>query len=187
MSAVPDLDCTSRSVPPLKSIPKFSPWVKNRTIATIESAAEIGNEIRRKRVKSKWVSSGTMRSGGSRSSTATTVSTAIRMPSPIRTSCVKAGSGLSDWHGLRPLPSDPAGDDQAGQGKGGEHGGDDADAERHGQAANRTGPDVEQHRGSDEGGDVGIENRRQRASEAGVDRRNRGAAAAQFLADALID
>ena len=92
MSAEPDFDCTSSSVPPLKSMPKFSPWVKNRMIATIESAAEIGNEMRRKRVKSKCVSSGTMRSGGSRSSTATTVSTAIRMPSPMRTNCVKAGS-----------------------------------------------------------------------------------------------
>ena len=64
-------------------------------IATIESAAEIGKLMRRKRVKSKCVSSGTMRSGGSRSNMATTVSTAIRMPSPIRTYCVKAGSALS--------------------------------------------------------------------------------------------
>ena len=85
MSAEPDLDCTSSSVPPLKSMPKFSPWVKNSTIARIESAAEIGKLMRRKRVKSKCVSSGTMRSGGSRSSTATTVSTTIRTPSAMRT------------------------------------------------------------------------------------------------------
>ena len=52
MSAEPDLDCTSSSVPPLKSMPKFRPWVKNRMIATIESAAEIGKLMRRKRVKS---------------------------------------------------------------------------------------------------------------------------------------
>ena len=64
---MPDLACTSSSVPPLKSMPKFSPWVKNSTIATIESSAEIGKLMRRKRVKSKCVSSGTMRSGGSRS------------------------------------------------------------------------------------------------------------------------
>ena len=64
MSAGPDLDCTSSSVPPLKSMPKFSPWVKNSTIARIESTAEIGKLMRRKRVKSKCVSSGTIRSGG---------------------------------------------------------------------------------------------------------------------------
>src|SRR3954469_2698885 len=155
MSAAPDFDCTSSSVPPLKSMPKFSPWVKNSTIAMIDSAAEIGKLMRRKRVKSKCVSSGTMRSGGSRSSTATTVSTAIRMPSPMRTNCVKAGSA-SDWHGLRPLPSNPAGDDQAGQGKCGEHGGDNADAERHGKTANRSGADIEQHSGGDEGRDIGV-------------------------------
>ena len=33
-------------------MPKFSPWVKNRMIATIESSAEIGKLMRRKRVKS---------------------------------------------------------------------------------------------------------------------------------------
>jgi hypothetical protein len=85
MSAGPALFCTSSSVPPRKSMPKFSPWVKNSTIARIESAAEIGKLMRRKRVKSKCVSSGTMRSGGSRSNTATTVSTAISTPSPMRT------------------------------------------------------------------------------------------------------
>src|SRR3954470_12007280 len=117
-------------------------------MARIESAAEIGKEMRRNRVKSKCVSSGTMRSGGIRSSTATTVSTAIRMPSPMRTNCVKAAPD-SNWHGLRPLPSDPAGDDQAGQGKCGEHGGDDADAECHGETADGPGTDIEQHGGGD--------------------------------------
>ena len=66
MSAVPDLACTSISVPPLKSMPKFRPWVKNSVIATIDSSAEIGKLMRRKRVKSKCVSSGTIRSDGSR-------------------------------------------------------------------------------------------------------------------------
>ena len=47
-------------------MPKFSPWVKNSVIATIDSSAEIGKLMRRKRVKSKCVSSGTMRSDGSR-------------------------------------------------------------------------------------------------------------------------
>ena len=65
MSAVPDLARTSISVPPLKSMPKFSPWVKNSVIAKIDSTAEIGKLMRRKRVKSKCVSSGTIRSDGS--------------------------------------------------------------------------------------------------------------------------
>src|ERR1700730_18067227 len=186
MSAVPDLARISISVPPLKSMPKFSPWIKKSVIATIESSAEIGKLTRRKRGKSKCVSSGTMRSDASRPKQLTTVSTAIRTPSPMRTKCVKAGSGL-DRHALRPLPSHPARDDQAGERERGENRGDDADAKRHGEAAHRPGADIEQHGGGDEGGDVGIQNRRQRALEAGVDRGNRSAPAAQFLADALID
>src|SRR6202047_58392 len=187
MSAVPDLARISISVPPLKSMPKFSPWVKNSVIATIESSAEIGKLMRRKRVKSKCVLSGTIRSDGNRPSTLTTVSTAMRTPSPIRTKCVTAGSGFSNRHALRPLPPHPGRHDQTGKRKRGKNRGDDADAERDGKAAHRTGADIEQHRGGDEGGDVGIQDRRQRPLEAGVDRRNRVASAAQFLADALID
>ena len=41
--------------------------------------------MRRKRVKSKCVLSGTIRSDGSQPKQLTTVSTAIKMPSPIRT------------------------------------------------------------------------------------------------------
>src|SRR5258707_8708978 len=187
MSAVADLARTSSSVPPLKSMPKFSPWVKNSVIATIESSAEIGKLMRRNRVKWNLVSSGTMRSDGSRPRQLTTVSTAIRMPSPMRTKCVTADSAFSNRHALRPLPPHPTRDDQAGEQKRGENRGDDADAERHGKTAHRPGADIEQHRGGDEGGDVGIENRRQRPLESGVDRGNRVAAAAQFLADALIE
>ncbi len=73
------------SVPPLKSMPKFSPWVKNNVIAKIDSSAEIGKLMRRKRVKSKCVLSGTIRKGGRMPSTLTTVSTTIRMPSAMRT------------------------------------------------------------------------------------------------------
>src|SRR5882757_3198059 len=139
MSAAPDLACTSMSVPPLKSMPKFRPWVKNSVIATIDSSAEIGKLIRRKRVKSKCVSSGTMRSDGSQPKQLTTVSTAISKPRAMRTKCVKTGFAFSNRHGLRPLPAYPARDDQAGQRKGGEYRGDDADAERHGETAHRTG------------------------------------------------
>src|SRR6478736_6044375 len=129
MSAVPDLARTSISVPPLKSMPKFSPWVKNSVIATIESSAEIGKLMRRKRVKSKCVSSGTIRSEGNRPSALTTVSTAIRTPSAMRTKWVKAA--FLDRHRLRPLPAHPPRHDQAGQGKRGKNRGDDADPERH--------------------------------------------------------
>src|ERR1700716_997923 len=169
MSAAPDLACTSRSVPPLKSMPKFNPWVKNRVIAKIERTADIGKLMRRKRVKSNLVSSGTIRSDGSRPKQLTTVSTAIRMPNPIKTKCVTAGSAFSNRHALRPLPPYPARDDQAGEQKRGEDRGDDTDAERHGEAAYRPGADIEQYRCGDEGGDVGVENRRQRPLEAGID------------------
>src|SRR5258708_20759517 len=168
VSAVPDLARTSISVPPLKSMPKFSPWVKNSVIATIESNAEIGKLMRRKGVKSKCVLSGTIRSDGSQPKQLTTVSTAIRMPSPIRTKCVTTGSAFSNRHALRPLPPHPGRHDQAGKGKGGEHRGDDADAERHGEAAHRAGADIEQHGSGDESGDVGIQDRRQRTLETGI-------------------
>ena len=87
----------------------------------------------------------------------------------------------------RTPPAHPGGDDQARDGEGGEHGGDDADAERDGKAAHRPGADIKQHRGGDEGGDIGVENGRERAAEAGVDRVDRRAAAAHFFADALVD
>src|SRR5436190_21838155 len=170
-------------------MPKFRPCVKNSTIAMIDSVAEIGNEMRRNWVKSKCVSSGTMRNDGNRPSALTTVSTAIRMPRAMRTNCVvvTAGLGFSNRHSLRPLPLHPPRHDQAGQRKGGEDRGDDADAQRYGEAAYRAGADHEQHCSGDESGDVGVENGGQRALESGVDRRNRGAAAAQLFADALVD
>src|SRR4029077_8439861 len=173
ISAVPDLARTSISVPPLKSMPKFKPWVKNSVIATIESVAEIGKEIRRNCVKSKCVSSGTIRSDGSQPKQLTTVSPAMTMPSPMRTKCVTTGSAFSNRHGLRPLPPHPGRHDQPGQGKGGENRGDDADAERHGEAAHRPGANVKQHGGCNESRDVGIQDGRERALEPRIDRRDR--------------
>src|SRR5450755_3340259 len=184
-SAAPDLARISISVPPLKSMSKFSPWVKNSVIATIDSSAETGKLLRRNRVKSKCVLSGTIRSDGSQPKQLTTVSTAIRMPRLMRTKCVTSAS--LDRHALRPLPPHPTRHDQAGQFERSKNRGDDADAERHGKTAYRAGADIEQHRGRDEGGDIGIQDRRQRPLEAGIDRGDRGAPAAQFLADALID
>src|SRR5215467_3405877 len=42
-------------------MPKFSPWKKYSKIATIDSIAETGKLMRRKRMKSNLVSSGTIR------------------------------------------------------------------------------------------------------------------------------
>src|ERR1700686_5636942 len=93
-SALPDFACTSIRVPPLKSMPKFSPWKKYRKMARIKSAAEIGKLTRRKRMKSNLVSSGTMRRRG------TAVSFVL--------------SRGSDRHVLGAAPAHPIGDDQAG-------------------------------------------------------------------------
>jgi hypothetical protein len=60
-SAGPALVCTSIKVPPTKSMPKLSPWKKNSAIATIDNSADTGKLMRRKRMKSNRVSSGTMR------------------------------------------------------------------------------------------------------------------------------
>src|SRR3990172_6415760 len=109
----------------------------------IDSSAEIGKLMRRKRMKSNLVSSGTMRS--------------------------RRNGILLDGNALRAPPPDPVGDDQSRYGEGGEHGGDDADAERDGEAAHRTGADIEQHRGGDEGGDIGIENGGQRPTKSSID------------------
>src|SRR5258708_22809354 len=134
---------------------KFSPWVKNSVIATIESSAEIGKLMRRNRVKSNLVSSGTMRSDGSRPRQLTTVSTTIRMPSPMRTKCVTADSAFSNRHALRPLPPHPTRDDQAGEQKRGENRDDDPAAERQRNTALRPGADIAPHRARHCGGEDG--------------------------------
>jgi len=63
-SATPDVALTSTNVPPMKSMPKFNPTKKYRQIATIEKNAEAGKLMRRNRMKSNFVSSGTIRSIG---------------------------------------------------------------------------------------------------------------------------
>src|SRR6201992_1232102 len=117
-------------------MPKFRPWVKNSVIATIDRSAEMGKLMRRKRVKSKWVLSGTIRNGGKIPKMLTTVSTTIRIPSPIRTTRVTAAFP-SDRHALRPLPPHPTGNDQPGEREGGENRRENADAKRHGEPADR--------------------------------------------------
>src|SRR5882757_6072123 len=148
-------------------MPKFSPWKKYRKMARIDSAAEIGKLTRRKRMKSNLVSSGTMR----------------RRRTAVSFVHVRG----ADRYALRADPAHPIGDDQAGHRERREQRRDDADAERHREAAHRPGADEEQHGGRDEGGDVGVENGGERTAESGVDRRDGAAAAAHLLADALVD
>src|SRR5262252_7566917 len=146
-TGAPVLVFASSRVPPTKSMPKLRPTKKYRQIATIESSADAGKLMRRKRMKSNLVSSGTIRSNG--------------MERCRRTSLPASG----DRELLGPLPPHPPGHDQARQGEGGEDGRHDADAERDGEAAHRPAAEEEQHRGGDEGGDVGIEDGGERAGE----------------------
>src|ERR1700727_295216 len=128
-SAGPPLVCTSISVPPMKSMPKFRPWKKNSAIAAIDSSAEIGKLMRRKRMKSNLVSSGTMRSRR-------TSYLSNRVFSLPRIHV--AASFSSDRHHAGPPHPDPIGDDQSGQRECGEQRGENADTERHGKAAHRS-------------------------------------------------
>src|SRR5580704_18388755 len=144
--------------------------------------------MRRKRMKSNLVSGGMMCSRGINPSAATT----LRAAMPMRTAHVKievkAGvSAASDRHALRPDQSNPPGDDQSRQRKGGEQRGHNAEAERDGKSAHRPGTDKEQHSRGDERRDVGVEDGRKRAREPGVDGSDGRAAAADLLAYALID
>ena len=84
-------------------MPKFSPWVKNSVIATIESSAEIGKLMRRKRVKSKCVSSGTIRSDGNQPKQLTTVSTTIRAPQPQKNEMCHERLRIP-WNMIQPGP-----------------------------------------------------------------------------------
>src|SRR5471032_714503 len=105
-------------MPPLKSMPKLRPWKKYNEIARIDISAEIGKLMRRKRMKSNLVSSGTMRSK-------------------------RTGYSLNRY-ALRAPPPDPISDNEPRQGEGGKNGRDNADAERHGKAAHRAGADIKQ-------------------------------------------
>src|SRR5262245_28638390 len=167
-SAGPVFDCTSINVPPTKSMPKFSPWKKNSRMATIDSTADVGKLMRRKRMKSNLVSSGTIRSSG-------------------REECRRTLGPLGNRELLWARIAHPPGHDESGQGKGREHGGDDADSKRHRKSAHWPGSDEKQDGRRDERGDIGIENGCERAGEARVDRGDRSAAGAHFLADALVD
>src|SRR5580704_5781286 len=183
-SAGPALVCTSIKVPPMKSMPKFSPWKKNSEMATIDSSADTGKLMRRKRMKSNRVSSGTIRR---RRTGLLSKKVYVFEHDLIRKPVSTFRDHALDRNRARPPQPHPVGHDQTGQREGGEQAGEDADAKRHGKAAHRPGADIEQHRGGDEGGDVGIEDGGEGAGEAGIDGIDGAAAAADLLADALID
>src|SRR6185312_2271503 len=105
--------------PPLKSMPKFRPWTKYSVMAMIDISADTGKLMRRKRMKSNLVSSGTMRSRRT-----------IDQSFILRDATSRAAR--LDRHALRTLPAHPIGNDEPRQREGGEYGGDDADAERDG-------------------------------------------------------
>src|SRR5205814_10459522 len=108
-SAGPALVCTSMSVPPMKSMPKFSPWKKYSAIAAIDSIADTGKLMRRKRMKSNFVSSGTMR----RRRTARLSSGSFYVEHELlwNTKCFLQSS---DRHDARTPQPHPIGDDQPG-------------------------------------------------------------------------
>src|SRR5262245_44154508 len=149
----------------------------------IVSNADAGKLMRRKRRKSKAVSGGmTCRCGRYSSSTSALMITAMAtMTINARVVVSKMLSSGSERHVLGPPPADPVRDDQPRQRERGEHRGEDADAKRDGKAAHRPGADAEQHRGRDEGRDVGVENRGKRAREARVDRGDWRPAGAHLL------
>src|SRR5512132_3080130 len=70
---------------------------------------------------------------------------------------------------------------------GGEDGDQKADDEGHGKPLDRTGPELEEEDRRDDDGDVRVDDRRERLGEAVLDRRLRGPAGPQLLADALED
>src|ERR1700732_3265881 len=125
--------------------------------------------MRRKRMKSNLVSSGTIRMSG--------------MEGCSRMSARPSGDCQLSWT----CPPDPPGHDQARQREGRERGGDNADTQRHREAAYRSGTDKEQNSSRDKGGDIGIEDGCERACEAGINRVDGGTSAAHLLADAFID
>src|SRR5262245_61941596 len=101
--------------------------------------------MRRKRMKSNFVSSGTSRRCGITPRTTSAHTTAMTARRTATSRYSTAPLAESDRHVPRPPQPHPPGHDQPRQGEGGENGRDDADAERNCEAAYRTGADEEQH------------------------------------------
>ena len=76
---------------------------------------------------------------------------------------------------------------EVGHGQRGEHGDDNADAQRGREADDRAGTEEEQNRRRDQGGDVGVQNCGKRALEARIDRALDRLTRAQLFLDALED
>src|ERR1700679_3573212 len=88
---------------------------------------------------------------------------------------------------LRPDRLEPGEHHQPGHHDRREERGDDAEAQRHGEAADGARPQLEEDGGGDQMGHVGVEDGRPGALEALVDRSNDAAPVSHLFPDALID
>src|SRR6478736_2890405 len=147
----------------------------------IDSNADNGKLMRRKRMKSNLVSSGTMRS---RRMNYFPLRMIISENQPPLFGIMRVPLNR---HALRAPPAHPVRDDQARQGKGGKNCRDNPDAQGNSKTADWTGTDIKQHGRRDECGDVGIENSGESARKSCIDGIDRCAAAAHLLANSLID
>src|SRR4029453_17915813 len=111
-------------------------------MAKIDNTAEIGKLMRGKRMKSNFVWSGTIRMAGRVPAMLRIVKPTMNAPSVMIIQDVTWASSLNR-HDFWPLPLHPHRNDQPRDRKRGEHRGDDADAESHRKATNRTGADPE--------------------------------------------
>src|ERR1700745_2289863 len=139
----------------------------------------MGKLKRRKRMKSNFVSSGTIRRRRTASFQLRLYFTLSMEHSGRANVLLRCSYGNNAW---TPHPY-PKGDDETGQGEGCEQRRDDADPERHRKAAHRAGADIEQNGGGDECGDVGIENGGKRPRKAGVEGVDCGAGGGSLLRD----
>src|SRR5882757_9349595 len=160
-------DCgytTSTSTPPLKSMPKLRPRPISRPMAMRDTRMDSPSATLRWAMKLIF---------GTLENTRIDLS-----PNPI--------TGLNRQV-LQLAALEDIVRDGARAHSGGEHGGGEADHQRHREALDRTLAEQEQHEGGDEGGDVGVGDGEEGALVAGVHRRMRRQAQTQFLADTFVD
>src|SRR5262249_57469114 len=128
----------STRVQRIKSRGKCKQWKKYSRIAAIESIADMGKLMRRKRMKSNFVSSGTIR----RRRTVRLSASNSRVRHELLRSTLRTAQPCSYRHNAWTPQANPIGHDQPGQGEGGEQSGDDADAKRHRESPHRPGADI---------------------------------------------
>src|SRR5580658_2495373 len=151
---------TSALTPPVKSMARFSPRVKNAVSDTTMNSADSAYHQRRVAMNGKlvwWL----------KNSTAGPWSD--RQPRELAPAAVHECQQRAAAH------------------QRGEHRGRDAERQHHGKTADRAGAEHPQHHPGDERRDVGIGNGRESLLEAGADGGLWRDALAQLLADALVD